>query len=76
MGEVERFIKLMRAGHRCVFISTAEEREAMELLNAAALETGHEVLLWTASHGLRDGSISDGVAVADTTRTRLPRCCT
>lgn len=71
MPDQARFIKLLRAGHRCVFMPTVEERDAIEMINSAALEERLDVLLWSASHGLRDGALGGnapggGNIIADT----------
>lgn len=67
MSDLERLTHLLQAGHRCVLIQTTEERQAIELLAQAALQLGWRSLLWSASHGLRDGELADARPIADTT---------
>lgn len=57
MPDQARLVKLFRTGHRCIFLPTVEELEAVQLVNAAAIQEGLDVLLWSASHGLRDGAL-------------------
>ena len=57
MTDLQRLILHLRANHRCLFLSTTEEREALDLLAHAALELGWPSLRWSAAYGLRDAAL-------------------
>lgn len=66
MSDLQRITHLLQAGHRCLFISTTEERQALELLAQAAIDLGLNSLQWSAAHGLRDATLADARPIPDT----------
>jgi AAA+ superfamily predicted ATPase len=61
-----RFLALLRARYSCVAIVTPEEDEALETVLHAAIETDHEVLIWSQSVGVRDALLRDSPPTIDT----------
>lgn len=66
MSDADRLRKLVASGHRCIYMPTTEERAALELIAAVALELGWPSLRWSAAHGLRDATIADAPPTPDT----------
>lgn len=66
MTDVQRLLKLLRGGHRFLFIPTTEERHALGILTLAAIELGMDALNWSASHGLRDATLAGAPPIPDT----------
>jgi AAA+ superfamily predicted ATPase len=66
MIDSQRLQQLYLAQHPCISIVTIEEQDALEVVRNMAVEAGVDVWLWSASHGLRDGLISGGAPIPDT----------
>lgn len=64
--DLQRFEELLRAEHRCIWISTFEENDALSIVRKAVHESGMEMLLWSVTHGLRDGLIHGAAPIIDT----------
>jgi AAA+ superfamily predicted ATPase len=74
MTDQERLEDALLASHSCLSMTTFEEEDAIQLINAAALEMSLDVQLWSCSVGLRDGMAGGGRAVADTTHPAAALC--
>src|SRR5437868_4670067 len=66
MTDVDRLDQLFRGEHPCVVISTMEEDAAVELVTSVCVEKNLEMQLWSMSHGLRDGLMTDVPSIPDT----------
>lgn len=62
----ERFRALVEAGHPCVAVVTQEEAHALDLVRAAAMDTGRNLLLWSATRGVH-GGLFEGAGVVEKT---------
>lgn len=67
LTDSERFAEFIVARHPCVLLTTFEEDYALALIREVAMNTQRELLQWTITVGLRDGTVANGVAIADTT---------
>ena len=54
------------ASHPCISIVTHEEAYALDLVRATATETGHRILIWSATRGVADGLFEDSQATPNT----------
>lgn len=54
-GDKERFDRLLKARYPCIFISTNEEDEALELVREAVRAVPYSFRLWSVVGGVRDG---------------------
>ncbi len=66
-SDSDRFLRLIRGRHPCIFISTFEEDEALSLCINAAIEVGSSPWCWSLDRGVYDGVLPDAQPVADTT---------
>ncbi len=55
----ERLEALVRAGHPCIWIVTHEEPYALDLVKATALQSGRNLLVWSATRGIAAGPLED-----------------
>jgi AAA+ superfamily predicted ATPase len=64
----QRFEELIIARHPCVSIVTCEEDHALSIIRQAAIELRLEMPIWSITHGVRDGLLSEphSPAVVDT----------
>ena len=51
----QRFVRLLRARHACVVISTAEEAHAVATVVGAAVDVGRPVQTWSVVRGICEG---------------------
>src|SRR5687767_8217937 len=61
-----RFGAYLRARYPCVAIVTPEEDDALDTVLHAAIETTHDVLIWSQSVGVRDALLRDSPPTIDT----------
>ena len=66
MGDGERLTKMLKGSYPCVLIVTDEEPLARRLVTEAALNNSKDILLWSMTDGVRDGTVKDGPSIADT----------
>src|SRR3954466_13808930 len=64
-NDLRRLQDLIQNGHRCISVSTVEEEDALTLVRTAVVELGLDSLIWSTSRGVRDGSLANTAAVAD-----------
>jgi ATP-dependent 26S proteasome regulatory subunit len=62
----QRLQALVAASHPCISIVTHEEAYALDLVRATATETGHRILIWSATRGVVDGLFADSQATPNT----------
>lgn len=62
MTDLEKFEHLIKTGHRCISMTTFEEREALDLIGQAAMALGFQLTTWSIVGGLRDSTFIDGPA--------------
>jgi ATP-dependent 26S proteasome regulatory subunit len=62
----ERLQALIVASHPCLAIVSAEETYALELVKTTALQTGHEVVVWSATRGVTGGVFEDSEPIPNT----------
>src|SRR4051812_22057540 len=62
----ERLDQLLRARHRCIWIVTQEEQEALRLVRDAAMSARMDMRLWSAVKGLCNGLVENTGAEANT----------
>jgi SpoVK/Ycf46/Vps4 family AAA+-type ATPase len=65
MTDEERFAGLLQARYPAVSIITPEEEDALDTVLRSAIELQLDALLWSNSHGVRDGLLEDGASVPD-----------
>jgi len=66
MNDGDRLLRLLATHHACIFLPTNEEEEAAQLLNNVAIERGCDLMVWSATRGLRDGLVAASTVVPDT----------
>ena len=66
MTDVQRLQQLYLCQHPCISIFTVEEDDALSVVRNMAVEASLDVLVWSASYGLRDGLVADSVPLPDT----------
>ena len=54
-----RLLSLIKAHYPCLAITTSEEDDALQTVLHAAIETTHDVLIWSQSVGIRDALLRD-----------------
>ncbi|MHC5113434.1 MAG: AAA family ATPase [Planctomycetota bacterium] len=62
----ERLERLVAGRQACIAMATPDERYALELVSSTVLRTGHRLLVWSATEGVRDGLVDEGVTVSGT----------
>jgi AAA+ superfamily predicted ATPase len=62
----ERLQALIVASHPCLSVVTTEEAYALELVKTTALQTGHQVVVWSATGGVTGGVFEDSAPVPNT----------
>jgi hypothetical protein len=65
-ADQQRLQALLIASHPCLSIVTAEEAYALELVKTTALQTGHQVVVWSATRGVSGGVFEDSEPVPNT----------
>jgi AAA+ superfamily predicted ATPase len=74
MQDYLEIAKLVKGGHKFIFIDTHEERDALDILAQATLELKRSMLVWSLGYGVRDGLLSDSEAYKDTDQPALGLC--
>lgn len=66
MADKESFGALLSAEYPCICVNTTEEDEVRRLVAGVFIDRGKPLWIWTASDGIRDGTIEKSVPVNDT----------
>ena len=66
LSDVERFERLLKAGHALVSIVTPEESEARSIVTRAAAAAGAHLWEWSLLDGVRDAGSPDGKPIGET----------
>jgi len=66
MTDLEQLNQLITARHPCLAVATFEEEYVLGLLRQVAVERGWDLLLWSVTHGVRDGLLANSRSVPDT----------
>lgn len=66
MSDKDRLQQLLLAIHPLIWISTYEESDALELVNATALEVGASLWRWSVNTGVCDGLLKDAKPIEKT----------
>jgi SpoVK/Ycf46/Vps4 family AAA+-type ATPase len=66
-SNLDRLERLLKSGQPCVAIATLEEAHALHLVRSAGVTSDlASSWVWSIAHGLQDGRLRGGKAVADT----------
>jgi AAA+ superfamily predicted ATPase len=65
-ADEQRILSLFKARYPCLAITTPEEDDALQTVLHAAIETTHDVLIWSQSVGIRDALLRDSPPTIDT----------
>ena len=66
MTDIQRLQKLYLAEHPCVSIVSVEEDAALDVVRNMSMEAKVEMMLWSASFGLRDGLVAGEPGATET----------
>ncbi len=62
----QRLLRLLRAGHVCIAITTLEEQDALQLVREAALELSRPLYVWSTAGGVQEALLTDSPPIPQT----------